>query len=293
MLTPVGTGNHTSGARAEIQPCGFLVVLGQDWRITHVSDNIGDHFADCGARMVGQSLAEYFGAAAVHSLRNQLALMRDPLGSARLFSLFFAGVPKPFDVALHFHAGQIILEALPAARVEAGDPTGTVRQLAQRLDGCETVTDLLQHGAHCLRALTGYDSVTLFQFDATGRGDRIAEDARGEPIPALACPPADFRVMADAACVHALLDPSAPASLVERALLRPWVDERAGATVPSEAAACLTLPLVSAGIPWGVALCVNRAPRQPTMERIAAAELFADILAMRAELCDLRAGIRS
>lgn len=290
MLTPVGTGNHSSGARAEIQPCGFLVVLGQDWRVAHVSDNIGDHFADCGARMVGQPLAEHFGAAAVHSLRNQLALMRDPQGSARLFSLFLAGVPKPFDVALHFHAGLILLEALPAARVEAGDPAGTVRQLAQRLDGCETVTDLLQRGAHCLRALTGYDSVTLFRLDAAGRGARIAEDARGEPVPAPFCPAADLRILADAARGHTSLDPPAPPGLVERALLRPWPAGEADSAVPGEAAACLALPLVSAGTPWGVALCLNRAARQPTLERIAAAELFADLLAMRAELCALRAG---
>ena len=39
--------------RAEIQPCGFLVVLGQDWRVRHVSANIADHFADCGPRMIG------------------------------------------------------------------------------------------------------------------------------------------------------------------------------------------------------------------------------------------------
>lgn len=281
MLTLVGTGNHNSSARAAVQPCGFLVVLGQDWRVEHVSDNIGDHFADCGARMAGQPLAEFFGAAAVHSLRNQLALMRDPQGSARLFSLFLAGVPKPFDVALHFHAGRIVLEALPAARVEAGDPAGTVRQLAQRLDGCDSVTDLLQRGAHGLRALTGYDSITLFRFDASGRGARIADDARGEPIPAPLCPLPVVRVLADAKRGIALLDPPAPAKIVERALLRPWTGSNA-------AEACLTLPLVSSGMPWGVALCLNRTARQPTLERIAAAELFADLLAMRAEICALR-----
>lgn len=277
---------------AEIQACGFLVVLGQDWRVAHVSDNIADHFADCGARMVGQPLAEFFGAAAVHSLRNQLALMRDPQGSARLFSLFFAGVPKPFDVAVHFHDGRIILEALPAAH-EAGDPAGTVRQLAQRLDGCETVIDLLQRGAHCLRALTGYDSVTLFRFDAEGRGTPIAEDARDATLAAVRCPPPELRLLADSARGRSLLEPPAPRRLIERALLRLWAEDEPTPADPAEAAACLALPLVSAGIPWGMAVCLNRTARQPTLGRIAAAELFADILAMRAELCDLRAGNRS
>lgn len=271
---------------AEIQACGFLVVLGQDWRVAHVSDNIADHFADCGPRMVGQALDEFFGGAAVHSLRNQLALLRDPDGSARLFSLYLAGVPKPFDVAVHIHDGRIILEAFPASHGEAGDPAGIVRQLALRLDGCGDVTGLLQRGAHCLRALTGFDSVTLFRFDAEGRGARIAEDARGAALAAVHCPPPELRLLADSARGHCRLEPSAPRRLIERALLRVWDDDQG----PADAAACLTLPLVSAGSPWGIAVCLNRTARQPALGRIAAAELFADILAMRAELCELRAG---
>lgn len=263
-------------------------MLDQDWRIHHVSDNIGDHFADCAPFMIGQPLAEFFGAAAVHALRNQLALMRDAQGTARLFSLFFASVPKPFDVALHFHEAMIILEALPSAHVEAADTAGTVRQLAARLDGCETVTDLLQRGSHCLRALTGFDSVTLFRLDHQGRGARIAEDARGAAAMAVHCPPPETRVMADAGRPHAPLEPPAARALIERALLRSWTDDEPCAADPHEAAASLCVPLVSAGIPWGVAVCLNRRARQPTLDRIAAAELFADLLAMRAELCEMR-----
>jgi light-regulated signal transduction histidine kinase (bacteriophytochrome) len=275
-------------AAASIQRCGFMVVLSQDWRVVHVSDNIADHFADCGPRMAGQPLAEFFGASAVHSLRNQLALMRDPQGSARLFSLFFASVPKPFDVAMHFHEGKIILEALPAAHVEAGDPAGTVQQLAGQLDGCETVTDLLQLGSHCLRALVGFDSVTLFRLDEEGRGARIAEDTRTPVVSTLHCPPPATRMLADAARGATPLEPRAPRSLIEHALLRSWTDDEPCAANPRQANASLTIPLVSAGIPWGVAVCLNRSARQPTLDRIAAAELFGDLLAMRAELCELR-----
>ena len=256
--------------------------------MAHVSDNIAEHFADCGPRMTGQPLAEFFGASAVHSLRNQLALMRDPQGSARLFSLFFASVPKPFDVAMHFKDGKIVLEALPSAHVEAGDPAGTVQQLAGQLDGCETVTDLLQRGSHYLRALVGFDSVTLFRLDADGVGARIAEDARGTSTTLVHCPPPATRILADAARGSAPLEPEAPRALIERALLRAWTDDEPCAANPREAGAALTIPLVSAGIPWGVAVCLNRGARQPTLDRIAAAELFGDLLAMRAELLELR-----
>jgi len=277
-------------ARAEIQPCGFLVVLGQDWRVRHVSANIADHFADCGARMVGQPLAEFFGGSAVHSLRNQLALMRHPEGNARLFSLFFAGVPKPFDVSMHFKDGHIILEALPSGHIEAGDPAGMVRQMAASLDACETVTDLVQRASHLLRALTGFDSVTIFRLDEHGRGVRIAEEARGAPIRANHCPPPLTRIVADAARSGSPLEPEAPSSLVEHALLRGIGTGEVHSADAPEASASLCVPLASAGIPWGIAVCLNRRPRQPTLDRIAAAELFADMLAMRAELCEARAG---
>lgn len=288
MVTVVGTG-EPSGDLAEIQPCGFLVVLGQDWRVAHVSANIGDHFADCAPFMIGQPLAEFFGAAPVHALRNKLALMRSPGSTARLFSMVFAAVPRPFDVSMHFHDGRIIIEAMPAARAEAADPAGTVRQMAEQLDGCETVTDLLQRGAHALRALTGFDSVTLFRFDRDGQTARIAEDARGSAATAVSCPPPETRIIADAKCCASPLAPEAPRALVARALLRSWTEGELRAASPHDAAASLSVPLVSAGIPWGVAVCLSRSPRDPTLDRIVAAELFADLLAMRAELCELRA----
>jgi light-regulated signal transduction histidine kinase (bacteriophytochrome) len=288
MLTLVGTGNPSGNAIAEIQPCGFLVVLGQDWRVAHVSANIGDHFADCAPFMLGQPLAEFFGAAAVHSLRNQLALMRDPQGSARLFSLFFASVPKPFDVAVHLHDGRIILEALPSVHVEAADTAGMVRQLAARLDGCDTVADLLQRGSHGLRALVGFESVTLFRLDGQGRAARVAGDARGNAVKVVHCPPPATRMLADATRGNVPLEPQAPRAMIGRALLRAWAADEPSAADPHEAVASLCVPLVSAGRPWGVAVCLNRNARQPTLDRIAAAELFADLLAMRAELCELR-----
>lgn len=290
MLTLVGTGNPGGNAVAEIQPCGFMVVLGQDWRVVHVSANLADHFADCGPFMIGQPLSEFFGAAAVHSLRNQLALMRDPQGTARIFSLFFASVPKPFDVALHFKDGLIVLEALPAAHSEARDSVGMVRQLAASLDACETVTDLVQRAAHLLRALVGFDSVTLFRLDRHGRATRVAEDVRAPASPAPRCPPPLTRIMGDAGRADSPLEPPAPRSLVERSLLRSWTIDEPTPADPQEAPSSLCVPLESAGMPWGVAVCLNRSPRQPTLDRIAAAELFGEVLAMRAELCELRIG---
>lgn len=283
MIAAVGAGNTSGNAIAEVQPCGFAVVLGEDWRVASVSANIADHFADCGRFMIGQPLAEHFGAAAVHSLRNQLALMRDASGTARLFSLFFASVPKPFDVAMHMAGGRIVLEVFPSAHLEAGDPAGTVRQLAAQLDGCASAGEVLERGARLMRALTGFDGVTIFQ-----RGQRHAHDARGDLAPAEHCPPAGLRLVADADSVPAAMEPECDAALLGRALLRCPDEEERDAIRRDGANALLAVPLRSAGKDWGMAVSRNRSARRPALDRIAAAELFADMLAMRAELCELR-----
>lgn len=274
-------------AGAGIQPCGFLVAVGQDWRVAHVSANVADHFADCAGVMIGQPLAEYFGAAAVHSLRNQLALMRDPRGRARLFSLTLAGMPKPFDVSLHGADGTIVLEVLPAAHAEAGDPAGMVGGMASLLDGHDDAAALVQAGARQLRALTGLDRVTIFR-TCSGTTDVAAHDGRGAPLAARHCPHAALRLIGDADGPCVPIAPGTGATLVDRALLRSCDAAEREWLRAEGAAACLILPLRSAGRPWGVAVCLNATARRPMLDRIAAAELFADMVAMRIELSELR-----
>ena len=285
MLTIVGAGNTQGKVIAGVQPCGFAVVLAEDWRVTGVSANIADHFADCGRFMVGQPLAEHFGAAAVHSLRNRLALLRDPTGTARLFSLFLASVPKPFDVAMHFASGSILVEVLPSAHVETGDPAGTVSQLAAQLDGCTTAAEMLDRGARIMRALTGYDSVTIYR-----ESRQVAHDARGDLGAAKDCPANGLRLVADAEAPVAAIEPDCDAALLALSLLR-CPDKAERDSIRNDGArAMLAVPLRSAGRDWGMAVARSRTARRPALDRIAAAELFADMLAMRAELCELRAG---
>lgn len=250
-----------------------------------MSENIGDHFADFGRRMAGQALAEFFGAAAVHSLRNQLALMRNPGGNVRLFSLYFAGVPKPFDVAMHMQDGTVVLEALPASHADPGDPVGTVRELAAKLHCHDRLPDLMKQAAHQFRALTGYDRVTLFGSD----GELLAHDARGNHPPANApLPPVETRMISDAGAASAAIEPPADPGLLDKALLRPPIEAERAAIRADGATACLTLPLRSGSRNLGSAVCLNQSPRRPMLDRLVAAELLADIIAMRMEICELR-----
>lgn len=284
MMAVVGMGKTGGNGSAEVQPCGFAVVLGEDWRVAGVSDNVADHFADCGRFMIGLPLAEYFGAAAVHSLRNTLALLRDAAGTARLFSLSIAGVTKPFDAAMHLSDGMIVLELLPSVHAEAGDPAGTVRQMAAQLDGCASAAEMLERGARIIRALTGFDCATIFR-----GGEQVAHDSRGLG-PAQHCRPAALRMVADADRRPATMEPNCEAALLGRALLRGPDEAERDAMRRDDALALLAFPLRSAGKDWGMAVARSRTARPPALERIAAAELFGEMLAMRAELFELRAG---
>jgi light-regulated signal transduction histidine kinase (bacteriophytochrome) len=273
---------------AEIQSAGFVIALDQDWRIKHVSENIGDHFADFGGRMAGQPLADFFGASAVHALRNQLAILRGRGGYARLFSLFFAGVPKPFDVALHQAEGTILLEALPAAHLEVGDPVGTVRTLSAKLGRHTDLPALLADGAHQLRALTGFDRVILFRRSHDGI-KQVAEDSRVSAPPAIPSRLEEsLRIICDSAASSVTLDPPADAGLLKGCILCGCSADEREAAKGNGAAASLMVPIRSGEVLWGAALCLNRLPRRPMLDRLAAAELFAEVLAMRIEICELK-----
>ena len=163
------------------------------------------------------------------------------------------------------------------------------------LDGCDDRHRYAPARRALLRALTGFDSVTLFRLDAgraRRRGSprtRAATGPRPPPLPAA-------RLAHPRRCRgarRAALEPDGAARPARaRACCAPGRPSGRASGDPGAKRACLAVPLVSAGMPWGVAVCLNRAARQPTLERIAAAELFADMLAMRAELCELRAGAR-
>ncbi len=146
-----------AGTPGRIQPHGFLIGVTPDWTVAHASANIGDYLAECSASPVGQLLADVLGDEAVHSLRNQLSLLRDASGCARVFALHVSGDNRPIDVQMHMVRSNIIVEAQPSPSREGGDPIGLVRSLATRLDRHDRLEALLDEGARRIaRAATAH-----------------------------------------------------------------------------------------------------------------------------------------
>ena len=276
-----------AGPLARIQPHGFLIGLTPDWRIMRASANIGDHLTNAKASPIGRPLADILGSAAVHTLRNRMALLRNPKGSARQFALHTTGTTRPIDVVMHVVGDETIVEAQASTGQESGDPIGLVRELACRLDGQDKLDSMLQEGARQLRALTGFDSVSLYRWNVAGTADLAAHCARGDLDPGPLPETGRLRLIVDASASGIAVDPEPNASVLDRCLLQ--MPGAADCDAMGTAASLVRLPLKAIGAEWGVAVCLNALPRQFGLERFAAAELFSDLLALRIALLEQRA----
>ncbi len=289
---------HILGA---IQPFGFLIALSGDWLIARVSANIGDHLGRPAAALVGTPLIDLFAADAIHEIRNRLTLLRGPDAVERLMALDLAGDGRRFDVALHFSGGQVVIEAEPA-QSEHNDAAGTVRGMVARLDHAGTMEALFREGARQVRALTGFDRVMVYRFDAQGAGEVVGEAVRsgigsflGLHYPASDIPAQArtlylrnlFRIIADIGAtpvpiVPALDERGAPLDLslaVTRAVSPIHIEYLTNMGV----GASLSISIVIDGKLWGLFACHHYAPRLPSLERRSLAELFGQMFAMKLE----------
>lgn len=294
----------TASDGGTIQPIGFLVALSSDWRISRVSANIGDYFGVAPAALLGQPVTSLFSPAAIHSLRNRLALLRGPDAVERLFSIQLTDDPAHYDVAVHMSGDQVVIEAeTNHDHHHDRESTGTVRGMIGQLGDVPTLEGFFTEAARQMRALTGYDRVTIHRFgpdnavDAVGEAQRGAfESAMGASAtsrPATAVPRCLVSLVAD---VDAIPIPIIPA-LDRRG--RPADLSRCGlrATSPADldllhgigVRAAMTISIVVAGRLWGLIACHHHAPCCPSFERRSAAEWYAIMLAMQIEIRELKA----
>jgi len=153
----------------EIQPIGFLIVLTSDWMISNVSRNVGE-FLEISGDLIGRPASEILTKAAIHALRNRLALLRGKDALERVFRMDLQGNGKAFDIALHMSGSRIILEGEPSTEHDYGDATGTVRGMINRLEQAPDMAAFYNEGSRQVRALTGFDRVMVYRFSADGSG---------------------------------------------------------------------------------------------------------------------------
>ena len=285
----------------EIQPIGFLIVLTSDWMISNVSRNVGE-FLEISGDLIGRPASEILTKAAIHALRNRLALLRGKDALERVFRMDLQGNGKAFDIALHMSGSRIILEGEPSTEHDYGDATGTVRGMINRLEQAPDMAAFYNEGSRQVRALTGFDRVMVYRFSADGSGEVVAESAKsgigsffGLHYPATDIPKQArelylrslLRVITDIDSEPVPIEPQTdeygkPIDLslsVLRSVSRIHIEYLRNMGVR----ASRSISIVVDGQLWGLIACHHYSPRCPSFERRSVAELFAQMFAMRIE----------
>ena len=265
----------SSGESICVQPGCYLLELSPDWIVLRASENIHKLLGESHVTLIDEPLGKFVHSQALHDLRNLFSRLSGAIGIARAYSVRLTDDPDLVDIAFQLSEGRVLLEAVPAPGC-FGEHFGSVGGLIAGLSDFAGDA-LVEVAARRMRALTGYDRVTL------SCGDRRAESSRARfssPVDAGDLPP----LIADADAGGVELFPREPdETSVDEALMRAPTSDDRGKLRECGVRAMLRVPF-TAGEVDGEFCCESRAPRQPSFELHAAAELFAQMFALRLEL---------
>ena len=284
-----------------IQPFGFLMVVGADWMVARVSANLEQFIGVTPQAALGTPVAELFTEKALHAIRNRVTLLRGPDAVERLFNVMLRENGPLFDVALHFSGGQVVIEAEPSSQEEI-EASAMVRAMIARLSQSEGLTGFFREGARQVRALTGFDRVMVYRFDEQGSGEVIAESVApgtdsflGQRYPASDIPSQArklyvrniFRVIADVNGVPVpvipRLDDKGHALDQSLSVLRAVSPIHIEYLKNMGVAASLSISIIVEGKLWGLFACHHYSPRLPAFAYRTAAELFGQMFSLMLE----------
>ncbi|HEX6219184.1 MAG TPA: GAF domain-containing protein [Sphingomicrobium sp.] len=263
---------------AAIQPCAFLLELSGDWIVHRASENCDKLLGDSHVTMVGEPLSRFIQAEALHDLRNLFSRLSGSTGTARAYRVRLTDDRPRFDIAFQIAEGGVLLEGIPSADQGLGESFGAVGGLAAGLAGASGKA-LLESAARRMRALTGFDRATLL------RGRNKATSSRsGVPFPPGANASLSAQLPMLIADQHARpvpVFPHGPSRVAAKALFRAPTAEECAALADRSIASTMRVPVAIDGKQLGEFRCAHVTARRPSLEMHAAAELFAQMVAMR------------
>ena len=258
-----------------IQPGSYLLELSLDWIVLRASENIHHLLGESHVTLIDEPLGKFVHSQALHDLRNLFSKLSGTTGIGRAYAVRLTNDPDLVDIAFQLADGRALLEAVPSEGC-FGECFGSVGGLIAGLAKSHGQA-LLDGGARRMRALTGYDRVTLTC------GDRRSECSRGpftHPFEASDLP----IIIADTASDGVPVFPhETDETSVGEALLRAPDKEQRQKLDSQGIKAILRVPFSADGLDCEFC-CENRSPRRPSFELQAAAELFAQMFAMRLAL---------
>ncbi|MGN6057371.1 MAG: hypothetical protein ACTHOI_02155 [Sphingomicrobium sp.] len=263
-----------------IQPGAYFLELSLDWIVLRASENIYRLLGESHVTLIDEPLGRFVHSQALHDLRNLFSRLSGTTGIGRAYAVRLTNDPELVDVAFQLSDGRVLLEATPSSG-SYGEAFGSVGGLVSGLANSHGHV-LLEGAARRMRALTGYDRVTLVC------GDDRAESSRGA-FAAAADMAADLpAIVADTEGVPVAVFPRGEEETsAGDALMRSPDAKTIEALTSAGVRATMRVPFDVDDL-RGEFRCDSRTPREPSLELHAAAELFAQLFAMRLEIDHLR-----
>jgi light-regulated signal transduction histidine kinase (bacteriophytochrome) len=263
-----------------IQPGSYLLELSLDWIVLRASENIHHLLRESHVSLIDEPLGKFVHSQALHDLRNLFSRLSGTTGIGRAYAVRLTDEHDLVDIAFQLSDGRVLLEAVPSSGC-FGECFGSVGGLIAGLANSQGQA-LLDGGARRMRALTGYDRVTLVCGNAraeSSRGAFASPSSLSEDVPAIVsdCDGDSVQIF--------------PRDMEEtsagKALLRSCSEDERRALERCGVRSSLSVPFSIDGVS-GEFRCESRAPREPSFELHAAAELFAQLFAMRLEIDSLK-----
>ena len=262
-----------------IQASAYFLELSLDWIVLRASENVHHLLGESHVTVIDEPLGRFVQGQALHDLRNLFSRLSGTTGVGRAYAVRLTDDPDLFDIAFQQSCGRVLLEATPAAG-SYGEAFGTVGGLIAGLANSHGHA-LLEGAARRMRALTGYDRVTLVCGEdraESSRGAFAASADMGSDVPAIV---AD----SEAPAISIFPRDETETSAADALMRAPDVE----AIAASGVRAVMRVPFNVDDL-HGEFRCESRTPRDPSFELHAAAELFAQLFAMRLEIDQLRNG---
>ena len=281
-LEPDSSVQPVTARGPRMQSAGYLLELSLDWIVLRASENVHHLLGESHVTLIDEPLGRFVQSQALHDLRNLFSRLSGTTGIGRAYAVRLTDDPDLFDVAFQLSGGRVLLEAVPSTG-SFGEAFGTVGGLIAGLANSHGQA-LLDGAARRMRALTGYDRVTLMC------GDHRAESSRGAFSGQMDLSHELPAIIADTEAADVSLFPrEADDSSAADALMSSPSPEAAESLRSTGIRATMRVPFNVDDL-HGEFRCDCRSPRDPNFELHAAAELFAQLFAMRLEIDHLKNG---
>jgi diguanylate cyclase (GGDEF)-like protein len=276
-----------------IQPHGVLIAAArQDLRITHVSANCKSLTGLSPSAAIGRPLSDIFGDAGCTAILN--ALEQEIYAPSNVLSLVLPHPAAAQSILVHRNGDHIIVEIEATLPANHENAIMRAQMAVAKLRHVQTLAELCDQAVQEIRALTGYDRVMVYRFDAEENGEVIAEAAPPdmEPFLHLRYPASD--IPAQARRLYLLqrirVIPSVgvpPVNLVgtgqldlSHATLRSISPVHIEYLQNMDVGATLAISIIIDQRLWGMLVCHHRTPMAPSASLRAICDLFGQLLGL-------------